>query len=599
MAKIILFSIHDYACSGIRALGGYLKEKGHSVNLCFLGTVNGLLTQSNLEPGEIPRQINNDFTFIVHSNGEINIPEPNLNFEIPTVFLEFLSDKQPDIIGYSCRSILDSYFANWFQKIKLYVPHALLIAGGFGPTLNPERYLRRGIDCVVRGEGEETLDELAKCVDTKQSWKDIDNLVYMNGNVPTVNPLRPLIKNLDELPMQMRNDPGIYTIKDGRLSMQDPLPKGAENRCFLSRGCVGTCSYCSAGHWFDEYKNYEVYAPKYRFPSNEAVIEILKHMKQSGAKSIGMEDDFFIRPFEIMDDFFKRFKKDINLPLYAYLHPIFLKNHPDFLSKALDSGLAYVNLPVQSADPNVNTDLFNRQTDLDLVLKCANQANDLYIPFVTHFIDGFMDDTVDMDEYLQKNIDFIQRLPKYNPGFTSLIRYSISYLRLYNNSPLLKKDRVKKMDPKLFFYRSMLMLFAYIFNKDELQELYENKYYRNNPAELLSLYNTLNKLRHDEYIISKSREFAGKEVFIWGCGNLYTSRKALFLGMNPQAIVTDIPVNDKIVDNLHVSDIHNLIKSRDDYRPIFICVHNGQACARKLKKFFSDYPNDYIINYDI
>ncbi len=597
MAKIFLFSIHDYACSGIRSLGAYLKELGHEISLFFLGSNNGLCVQNYLSSGSIPNIVPQDLTFIVHSIGEINLLPPNLDFDIPKVFLRFIQVNKPDIIGYSGRSILDPYFTDWFIKIKSVAPQALLVAGGFGPSLNPGLYLERGVDCVVRGEGEEALAELTQCIAEKKPWKNVRNIVYLDKKILINNKFRPVIKDLDSLPPQMRNERAIYTVMSDNILEMDPLPRGAENRCFLSRGCVGTCSYCSAGHWIDQYKNDGITIPKYRYPSNDKCIKILKTMKLSGAKAIGMEDDYFIRPYKIMKDFLFRYKNEINLPLYAYLHPIFIKNHPDIIQEAVNSGLAYINLPIQSADEKVNRDLFQRKTDLDIVLKYAKYANELYIPFVTHFIDGFISNSFNMEEYLLKNIDFIKKLPKFNPGFPNLISYTISYLRLYSNSPLLKQNTVIKMPPKVFFHRAMMMLFRYILDDVEFDTLYNKNNYIDDPEQLLTLYTKLRHSKIDAYMVTKSQELAGKHVFIFGCGEIYNTRKHLLATMKAEAIITNVPVKERIVDNLPVLDANKAITDTGSFLPIIICVKNAQACAKKIKKDFPDYPNENIIGF--
>ena len=49
MANILLYTIHDYACSGIRALGAYTRSKGHNTKLFFLGSIHGMRTLTSLD----------------------------------------------------------------------------------------------------------------------------------------------------------------------------------------------------------------------------------------------------------------------------------------------------------------------------------------------------------------------------------------------------------------------------------------------------------------------------------------------------------------------------------------------------------------------
>ncbi len=77
MAKILLYSIHDYECSGIRALGAFCRAHGHDARLCFLGSEDGMQKIAEIQPGLLHTLDDraSDVTCIVHSNpGHANFP---------------------------------------------------------------------------------------------------------------------------------------------------------------------------------------------------------------------------------------------------------------------------------------------------------------------------------------------------------------------------------------------------------------------------------------------------------------------------------------------------------------------------------------------
>ncbi len=80
---------------------------------------------------------------------------------------------------------------------------AFTVAGGPHFSFIDLEVLReyRFIDFVVRGEGEETLRELVTALEKKRDLSEIRGLTYRRGEVAKRNPDRPLIENLDGLPM--------------------------------------------------------------------------------------------------------------------------------------------------------------------------------------------------------------------------------------------------------------------------------------------------------------------------------------------------------------------------------------------------------------
>lgn len=594
--KILLYSIHDYANIGIRMLGAYLSKHGHDVRLCFLGSEHGLMVPDALPRGYLSSlDSRKDLTCIVRPEGQLNLPLEHPDIAFPDIFGQLLQHVQPDIVGFSCRSILTPYFTDWFQQIRTVVPGVFLVAGGYGPTLEPQTYLDRGVNAVVCGEGEEALLELAECHAAGLPWRGLRNLVYFDEGKLVANPLRPAIRDLDALPPPMAYCRGIYYVQDARCMERDPLPLNPAS-VLLSRGCIGSCGYCSSGHWRDLYKSSHVCMPKYRYPSNEHYLQNLSDLKRLGARSIRIQDDFFIRPYSMLHDFFVRYKEEINLPFTCYLHLPFIKRHPDILHLALDAGMARVEFPIQSADPEVNRRLFNRETDLEAVLEFARYASSRFVPFFTHFIDGFRTDDVDIEKYLQDNLDFITRLPSFHPGFPNLIIYVTTFLRLHLNSPLHINGLTQPIPFAHFVIRSMLMLFRHILDDKSFDAVKDRYIEDREPEPLLAMYNRLKGELHNAYMVEQANKFAGEDCLVWGCGDVYEQRKPLLLGMRPRGIVTDVSVSDRYVDGMSVIPLDEILTGQER-PPIFICVRDPQPLARKLKSLCPDYPAERIIGF--
>ena len=80
------------------------------------------------------------------------------------------------------------------------------------------------------------------------------------------------------------------------------------------RGCIGSCAYCAAPLWRNIYTAQGSHAPKHRRRFNDHIIEEVMLMKKNGATSILFMDDYFVRPYEEMIEFFQKWNDKVNLP---------------------------------------------------------------------------------------------------------------------------------------------------------------------------------------------------------------------------------------------------------------------------------------------
>lgn len=106
-----------------------------------------------------------------------------------------------------------------------------IIAGGVHATIMYDQLLNNfDIDYIVLGEGERTIIELLKALDSGGSVRDIKGIAYkVNGKV-IKNAERELIQNLDELPLPKHS---LFITPKRRIA------------CILtSRGCPFKCNFC-------------------------------------------------------------------------------------------------------------------------------------------------------------------------------------------------------------------------------------------------------------------------------------------------------------------------------------------------------------------
>jgi anaerobic magnesium-protoporphyrin IX monomethyl ester cyclase len=131
-------------------------------------------------------------------------------------------------------------FAKLLQHLRAHGVTAHFTAGGHFPSLRPELTLRLlpELDTIVRFEGELTLSELLDAVDEPRRWRAISGLAYRSGAEVVLNEPRPLVANLDSLPLVARDE--LFAVRPG-VTMASML---------ASRGCLHGCSFCSIREFY-------------------------------------------------------------------------------------------------------------------------------------------------------------------------------------------------------------------------------------------------------------------------------------------------------------------------------------------------------------
>lgn len=149
---------------------------------------------------------------------------------------------------------------------------AQVILGGPDPTLSPEEYLREpAVDYVVHHEGELTLAELLAHLSAHprapRSLAEIAGIAYRDGDgQAVVNPRRPYILNLDEMPPPARD----MIDMDHYLEVWREQNGYASLTISVSRGCPYGCQWCQES----------VHGPGYRQRSPESVVAEVKALME-------------------------------------------------------------------------------------------------------------------------------------------------------------------------------------------------------------------------------------------------------------------------------------------------------------------------------
>jgi anaerobic magnesium-protoporphyrin IX monomethyl ester cyclase len=190
-------------------------------------------------------------------------------------------EAQAEVVGIYCMvTMLEDCF--WFAR-GLRSHCRLLIAGGPLPSCDPDPFLE-AFDVVVRGEGEETMDELLQAYSRAEDLRKVKGIVRRSGATHgkediVFTPERPLIRDLDHIPFPARE----------LLPNEDYIRYGkrkygyAVTTVLSTRGCPFRCEFCSN----------VVYGGSYRERSPANVVDEIERVLKLGYERVSFADDVF------------------------------------------------------------------------------------------------------------------------------------------------------------------------------------------------------------------------------------------------------------------------------------------------------------------
>lgn len=200
----------------------------------------------------------------------------------------YLKREKPDVIGVSSNytaCVQDSI--DLIELAKKNCPKALTIIGGAHATIDHKDLIKnKSIDVVVRGEGEETLKEIVYSVFKKKNFKNITGITYKKGKKIIYNPERPLIPDINDLPIPDRSFVNYPKYLEKTAHIYFAPAQKPVGTIFSARGCMYRCIFCST---------HKVWGDRWRSRTAKKVIQEIEYLKRKyGVKEIAFEDDQFM-----------------------------------------------------------------------------------------------------------------------------------------------------------------------------------------------------------------------------------------------------------------------------------------------------------------
>jgi len=167
---------------------------------------------------------------------------------------------------------------NCVRLIKENFPEPVQVIFGHYPTLFPEEILSKvPADIIIKGEPDETLQDIIEALQEKRTWADVAGIAYRSEvDAVKVTPNKGRIKDLNKFPLPAHDLINAH-------NYYEPMMPGPFAMIQTSRGCPFSCNYCITS-----------FGTKFVTKSAEVVIGELKLLKQlHNISSFRIIDDTF------------------------------------------------------------------------------------------------------------------------------------------------------------------------------------------------------------------------------------------------------------------------------------------------------------------
>jgi len=306
----------------------------------------------------------------------------------PKHLTDFLDNHNFDAVGmgvvggyYQYKKLLEiSNAINNSKKRPLY------IIGGYGPTPEPEFFLKKTrADIVVMGEGEDTIVELF----SGKNLYDVNGIAFRDQNEIVINERRKLIRDLDSIPFPAYElfPMEIYRLKRvPNTTLTDfvvPMVSG--------RGCKFKCNFC---YRMDKGA---------RERSNEHIVEEMKMLKT----------DYSITVVDFCDDLLMSSKNraialsqeiiSANLNMRWHCNGRLNYATPDVIKIMKEAGCVYINYGIECFDDGVLKTM-NKALTTEQIVKGIKATLEHGVSPGFNIIFGNIDED---EKTLKKSVDFL------------------------------------------------------------------------------------------------------------------------------------------------------------------------------------------------
>ena len=300
----------------------------------------------------------------------------------------------PDYVGIPSITATVPAVLETARCVKETRPGTKVFVGGVHPTFMAEEMLRDAdgnIDFVIRGEGEQTIEELLRTLEEGGDPADVRGLT-MAGDFGqfTCTPPRPFLADLEEYP-------AAFDIVDWSLYRYFVIPNSRLGAISTSRGCDHTCTFCSQQKFWNK---------SWRARTPDAVVsEIESLYNDHGVNVILISDEYPTGDAERWEEILDRLIA-LDLPLYLLMETRAedIVRDEKILPKYRKAGVIHIYVGLEATDQET-LDLISKDLTTDISRNALRLIREHGMLSETSFVLGFPHET-------EKTIDETLRLAK-------------------------------------------------------------------------------------------------------------------------------------------------------------------------------------------
>lgn len=297
---------------------------------------------------------------------------------------------KPEILGISMMSMTRVSSYKLMKIAKKINPKIKIIAGGIHASVMYEQLLKNfPIDCIIIGEGEETIKEVVPALLENKNLSKIKGIAFKKKNKIIKTKERDLICNLDDLPFPSHE--AFMNKKRTRIVL------------LSSRGCPNKCSFCAL---------HIISKRRYRMRSCKNVVdEIELLIKNPRIKEIEFSDDTFTLSEQRIIDFCKeivkrKIKKDFICS--ARIKPITEK----MLYWMQKAGFKEIRFGIETGSRKMLESIHKAITPEDIIETFKAAKKFPKIKFIKFLMVGFPGES---KETIKETIELVKKIQKIVP----------------------------------------------------------------------------------------------------------------------------------------------------------------------------------------
>lgn len=307
-----------------------------------------------------------------------------------------------------------------FQLAKSIDPGIVTIAGGVHfANSEKDAFSRYPIDVIVRGEGEITVPELVRTLETKGDLGKVAGLTLPAGKGGVLRTAdRPLIDDLDTLPF-----PAYDLLPMEKYGTARYLFSPGGVTIHHSRGCINNCTYCAcwlqmATHGSGRSK--EKIFPRWRTRSVIPVVDEMEVLARKYGKlcQVFVDDVWNADPAwadRFADELIKR---GLGVNWFAFMRAdhMIRDDASGLFQKLIASGLTHICVGLERADTDELESLQKKNIDVEQVNRVVPLLRKKYpsLFLQTTFIVGLRQDTA---ESMDRLLRYVEKLDPDYPAF--------------------------------------------------------------------------------------------------------------------------------------------------------------------------------------